>query len=200
LGLKSEGEQNQIIMQFSHFAGRIAAEFRGSKEIPFEDLCQQGMLGLVEAVRKYDDERHVNLESFVAASIRYSILHFVQEWNQLDHIDLLSEADENRIFEWQIWGHLPTEYWKKLACRPDRLRELYEEIAEKDEALAAAMLSLKPIDRKMVWAFYMRDPPADLGQVAREFKMPYSRTGKRIARAVRKLRTIVRAIELKQAA
>jgi RNA polymerase sigma factor (sigma-70 family) len=190
----TEAEQNRLIIENAGLAPVNAAIFRGQKDIPFEDLESEAMLALVRAARAW--KREGQFITFAARCIRNALIDFVQHWQVVDFLDENSDENEDRVFEWQIWGHLPTEKWTKLACRPDRLYEIFEEIADKQEAIGSAMLSLKPIDRKMVWAFYMRDPPASLGEIAREYKMPYKRAGQRIARGVRKLRTIVRAIEL----
>ena len=47
------GEQNRLIIEFMSLVKPIAASYRGSKGIPFEDITAEGMVGLVKAARTW---------------------------------------------------------------------------------------------------------------------------------------------------
>ena len=64
---------------------KIAREYRWSKH-PLLDLIEEGNLGLVVAVQKYDPDRGVRLSSYAAWWIRAGILQFVVSSRRLVRI------------------------------------------------------------------------------------------------------------------
>jgi RNA polymerase sigma-32 factor len=60
---------------------KIARRYRGWG-LPMNELIQQGTLGLVQAVRRFDPERGVRLSTYAMWSIRQSIQeHVLQSWS-----------------------------------------------------------------------------------------------------------------------
>jgi RNA polymerase sigma-32 factor len=66
----------QLINANLRLVVKIAAEYRGERR-NLLDLVQEGSLGLIQAVRKYDPNRGVKLSSYAAWWIRAYILKFI---------------------------------------------------------------------------------------------------------------------------
>ena len=76
-GIVPENEaRNELIMselsQVYYVARRIHE--RLPQHVPFEDLVNAGVLGLIEAVRKYNPQKNASLKSFASFRIRGAIL------------------------------------------------------------------------------------------------------------------------------
>jgi RNA polymerase sigma factor for flagellar operon FliA len=74
-------ERNRILIkhltQVRFIAGRI--HDRLPRHLPLEDLVQSGVLGLMEAVQKYDPSKNVQLKSYAKVRIRGAILDSLRE-------------------------------------------------------------------------------------------------------------------------
>ena len=62
----------ELLPQVRYIARRIHG--RLPSHVPFEDLLQAGMLGLLDALRKFDPRRKVHIESYMKFRIRGAIL------------------------------------------------------------------------------------------------------------------------------
>jgi len=62
----------ELLPQVRYVARRIHSRLPG--HVPFEDLVQAGVLGLLDALRKFDPRRKVQLESYMKFRIRGAIL------------------------------------------------------------------------------------------------------------------------------
>jgi RNA polymerase sigma factor (sigma-70 family) len=191
----TEAEQNRLIQANMGIVAPIAAEYRGRKGIPFEDLEAQGMVGLVEAARNYDPTAGTKFSSWATHRIRGSIANFVDRWQVFVPLDEFSDIDEEKIHEWQIWGDFPSEGWNMLPATPEQIVEAYQTVAGKSAALSAAFLSLTKRERRMVSARFLQEPPVMLEQIARDHKVSYLRAVKIVYESVKKLRDIVSKIE-----
>ncbi len=78
---RSLEERNRILIehlpQVRYIAGRI--HNRLPQHVPLEDLVNSGMLGLMEALEKYDPTRNVQLKSYAKVRIRGAILDSLRE-------------------------------------------------------------------------------------------------------------------------
>jgi RNA polymerase sigma factor (sigma-70 family) len=188
----TEGERNRLIIENADLVARIASEYRGRKGIPFEDLEAEGMLGLVRATQSW--ERRAKFTTYATHWIKGSIRQLIDRWENLDRLDENSQGMEDRIFEWQAWGVLPSEGWTSLTATPEEIRVIYETIEDKTAAAEAAMISLDPRERRLVIQHFIRSPRMSLDQVARDNKMSYHAADKAIYRAVMKMREVVKRI------
>jgi DNA-directed RNA polymerase sigma subunit (sigma70/sigma32) len=67
-GALTEGEQKKLIIENTRFVTHIAAGLpRIKREIPFEDLVAEGMLGLVQAARRFNPGRGSQIQHFCLA-------------------------------------------------------------------------------------------------------------------------------------
>ncbi len=72
---------NRLVTSHIRFVFKIAKGYRQSG-IPMSDLVQEGMIGLIQAVRRFNPERDVRLASYAVWSIRAAIQdHVVRSWS-----------------------------------------------------------------------------------------------------------------------
>ena len=193
----TEGEQNRLIQDNIGMVARIAADYRGRKGIPFEDLEAQGVLGLVESARNYDPERGTKFPSWATHRIRGSIKNFIESWQDLISTES-DDAMEDRVHEWAIWGTIPAEGWNELPATPEQVLGVFEEIAGNETAISAALISLSKRERQMVEAHFLRTPAVRLEQIARDHKISYFRAVEIIYGAVKKMRDVVKRMKENQ--
>ena len=85
---RSEEEFQQIVLeqmpQVKYIARRIHEHL--PKHVPFEDLMQAGMVGLIDALNKFDSEKNVKFASYAKFRIRGAILDSLREldWSPRD--------------------------------------------------------------------------------------------------------------------
>lgn len=80
-GLQTEEEREQILLeqlpQVRYIARRIHE--RLPQHVPFEDLVHSGVLGLIDALNKFDACKHVQFGSYAKHRIRGAILDSLRE-------------------------------------------------------------------------------------------------------------------------
>jgi len=85
---QSEEEREQLLMeqlpQVRYIARRIHE--RLPRHVPFEDLVHAGVLGLIDALHKFDGSKHVQFGSYAKFRIRGAILDSLREmdWSPRD--------------------------------------------------------------------------------------------------------------------
>lgn len=191
----TEGEQNRLIQEHVELVPPIAADYRGRKGIPFEDLLAQGTLGLVEAARTWQPA--AKFSTFATYRIRGSIKNFIDGWQEFVSPES-DEALEDRVHEWAVWGTIPAEGWNELPASPEQVLEIFEEISGNEAAISAALISLSRRERQMVEAHFLRTPGLHLEQIARDHKLSYYRTIEIVYGAVKKMRDVVHRMKENQ--
>ena len=80
-GFTSEAERERILMeqlpQVRYIARRIHE--RLPRHVPFEDLVHAGVVGLIDALGKFDQSKHVQFSSYAKFRIRGAILDSLRE-------------------------------------------------------------------------------------------------------------------------
>jgi RNA polymerase sigma factor (sigma-70 family) len=193
----SEAEQNRLIQANIGLVQTVAAEFRGKGNIPFEDLCAEGMVGLVSAARVYIEEK-ANFPQWAAINIRGVILDFIKRWEEFVPLDAAAGQDDKLIYEWQNSFFALYEQWESPPRSPDEIMERFETIASKRELISSAFLSLSQRERRMIEAYFVREPRVPLEQIARDERISYKKTTDTIYRALGKMREIIKRIEAKR--
>ena len=85
---RTEEEFQQIVLeqmpQVKYIARRIHEHL--PQHVPFEDLLQAGMVGLIDALNKFDSEKNVKFASYAKFRIRGAILDSLREldWSPRD--------------------------------------------------------------------------------------------------------------------
>lgn len=193
----SEGEQNRLITAHMELVAKVAAGYRGSKDIPFEDLEGSGALGLVEAARHFNPPGI--FADYAASCIHNSIKTFIKGWEVFESLD--DPKFERDWYEYDIWSSgVPFEGWTSLVATPEELVAHFDEIAKNKHALESAMIALDKKERDILMKRFVRKPPQTLESLAREYKMSYSKTIRTVDRAIRKLRDIIANMDRRKAA
>jgi RNA polymerase sigma factor (sigma-70 family) len=188
----TEAEQNRLILEHRERVEPIAAKYRGRKGVPFEDLVSEGVLGLVFAARNWCGLSQ--FATYATATIDGYIKNFINRWEVMDQLDEVSEEDEHRIIEWQVWGIFPAEGWTSLPATMAEIDMDFSVLAD-HEALPAAMLSLARDERKVIDARYNSAPQARVEQIARDRKRSYHETVCTLFSAVKKLGETIQRVE-----
>jgi RNA polymerase sigma factor (sigma-70 family) len=81
-GRKKHSSLNQLVQSNLSFVVKIASEYRGMG-LPFEDLLNEGNLGLIEAANRYDHRRGTKFITYAIWWIRKSILKALAEHSSL---------------------------------------------------------------------------------------------------------------------
>jgi RNA polymerase sigma factor FliA len=108
--------------QVRYIARRIHE--RLPKHVPFEDLVHAGVIGLIDAVRKFDENKHVQFGSYAKFRIRGAILDSLREmdWGPRALRRKARHIEETHNHLALALGRLPTE--------PELAKELGMELHE----------------------------------------------------------------------
>ena len=149
--LQTDVERENALMeqlpQVRYIARRIHE--RLPRHVPFEDLVHAGVLGLIDALNKFDQSKHVQFSSYAKFRIRGAILDNLREldWSPRDL------RRKGRMVE-QTYGHLcgtlgraPTEHEiaRELGLG---LQELQSLLAELDGLELGSLHVESPLDGK----------------------------------------------------
>lgn len=188
----SAGEQNRLIQAHMDLVPALASQYRGRRGIPFDELQAEGMVGLVLAARMW--QQRAGFVTYATHKIHSALLDFINRWEEGSVGVLPDDILEQRIHEWQDWQFFPFEIWPD-SFDPFAALDAYEQIERKRYLFGAAFLSLKPRERAMVHAKFLRDPPATFDSIARYHKVSYMRVNQIIKRAIEKMREVIENIE-----
>ena len=76
--------RNQIVMAYANLVKIIALRMRGiyKNYAQLDDVLNQGMIALIDAVEKYDPARNIKFETFASIKIRGAIIDYIrsQDW------------------------------------------------------------------------------------------------------------------------
>ena len=93
--------RNELVLQYTGVVRKIVLRFRGSYNNfgQLDDMVNQGIIALIDAVEKYDIEMGNKFETFASIKIRGSIIDFMrkQDWVPRNQRSLAKELDE--VFE-----------------------------------------------------------------------------------------------------
>src|SRR6476646_10521737 len=70
--------RDQLIMEYAPLVRGIARRYVG-RGFGFEDVCQSGYLGLIQAVDRFDASRGVPLERYAARMVEGEIMHLFRD-------------------------------------------------------------------------------------------------------------------------
>jgi RNA polymerase sigma-32 factor len=130
----------RLVVSHIRFVLKIARRYRRSG-VPMADLVQEGMLGLVQAIKRFNPEREARLSTYAMFSIRAAIQdHVVRSWSLVR----LSTSSAPR----SLFLHLrrrTSEFWEGADALSEdiaaRLAERFETTAAEVKALARRIAS-----------------------------------------------------------
>lgn len=82
---------------FTRFTKRFSLpyyeKFCRSGVLSFDDLVQEGYVGLYDAISKYDPERDTTFRTFACSKISYAVIEFIRK--EFPHLTLNHDIDDN---------------------------------------------------------------------------------------------------------
>lgn len=119
----SQESRRRLIEQYQPLVFREAMRWHIPRDM-LQDALQEGTLGLIEAVERYDYRRNISFPIFAVHRIRGEILDFLQKENKRSSLSL-DEPDENGV---TLRDQLPDRA-EDLAERTGR-QILFEHVAQ----------------------------------------------------------------------
>jgi len=150
-GVQTDAERERVLMeqlpQVRYIARRIHE--RLPRHVPFEDLVHSGVVGLIDALNKFDETKHVQFSSYAKFRIRGAILDSLRDldWSprELRRKGRMVEQAYSQLSG--RLGHAPTE--SELARELGlELRELQSLLAELDGLELGSLRVESPRDGK----------------------------------------------------
>lgn len=120
----SQESRRRLIEQYQPLVFREAMRWHIPRDMLLQDALQEGTLGLIEAVERYDYRRNIAFPIFAVHRIRGEILDFLQKENKRSSLSL-DEPDENGV---TLRDQLPDRA-EDLAERTGR-QILFEHVAQ----------------------------------------------------------------------
>ena len=127
------GLRNDIVLSYSNLVKGIALRMRGvyKNYAQLDDVVNQGIIALIDAVEKYDPERGIKFETFASIKVKGSIIDFIrtQDWipRRLRKLSGDLEATHSRMCS--ELGRQPThaELAKEMGLSVERLDRVMEQ-------------------------------------------------------------------------
>src|SRR5690348_16937780 len=111
----TDGERNRLIKNHDFLVGEVAAEFRGTRGIPLDDLMAQGMLGLILASKGGYRPESGSFIAYASECIRNEIRGLIRNWQPMVTAHNPDGDTEREFWEWSIWSYAaPYEQWTTL--------------------------------------------------------------------------------------
>jgi len=153
---KSTDLRNEIVLQYSGLVKKIVLRFKGSYNNfgQLDDMVNQGMIALINAVEKFDPELGNKFETFASLKIRGSIIDFMrkQDWVPRSQRSL-SKVLEDTFGELYVQnGREPTEneIADKMGITIENLHKILEQrhnsfVLSYEEAINEKMMEVSPL-------------------------------------------------------
>jgi len=130
---RDQGLRNDIVLSYSNLVKAIALRMRGvyKNYAQLDDVVNQGIIALIDAVEKYDPERGIKFETFASIKVKGSIIDFIrtQDWipRRLRKLSGDLEATHSRLCS--ELGRQPThaELAKEMGLSVERLDRVMEQ-------------------------------------------------------------------------
>ncbi|MGI6455922.1 MAG: sigma-70 family RNA polymerase sigma factor [bacterium] len=127
-----EEARRRLIESNLRFVVKMALGFR-NQGVPLADLIQEGNLGLIEALEKFDIEKECRLITYASWWIRLHMQRTIEQkgWQVNLPINKLELLRKVRNYERNFalsYGRMPTtdEVAKQMELEPEKIDELYE--------------------------------------------------------------------------
>ncbi|MBK5244549.1 MAG: FliA/WhiG family RNA polymerase sigma factor [Eubacteriaceae bacterium] len=148
--------RNEIVLQYTGLVKKIVLRFKGSYNNfgQLDDMVNQGMIALINAVEKFDSELGNKFETFATLKIRGSIIDFMrkQDWVPRSQRSL-SKVLEDTFGELYVQnGREPTEneIAEKMGITIENLQKILEQrhnsfVLSYEEAINEKMMEVSPL-------------------------------------------------------
>ncbi len=153
---RSVEERNDLVLQYTGLVRRIVLRFKGSYSNfgQLDDMVNQGILALIDAVEKFDPELGNKFETFASLKIKGAIIDFMrkQDWVPRNQRNLSKELDEVYNTLYSEKGCEPTkpEVSEKMGVSVAHLDKILQQrhnsiILSYEEAINEKMMTASPL-------------------------------------------------------
>ena len=149
--------RNEIVLQYINLVKKIAIRFKGSCKNfgQIDDMINQGVIALIDAVEKFDPELGNKFETYASLKIKGGIIDFIrkQDWVPRNQRTLSKELDEVYTELYAAYGTEPNkeQMAHKMGISIDNLEKVlqqrhnsivlsFEEVVEEKMMAASSLI------------------------------------------------------------
>lgn len=148
--------RNELVLLYTDLVKRIVLRFRGSYNnfSQMDDMVNQGMIALIDAVEKFDPDKGNKFETFATLKVRGAIIDFMrkQDWVPRSQRSLSKLLEEKYGELYAEFGREPTnsELAKTMNITEDNLQKIFQQrhnsvILSYEEAANEKMMEVSPL-------------------------------------------------------
>lgn len=148
--------RNDIVLQYTDLVRKIVLRFKGSYSNfgQLDDMVNQGIIALIDAVEKFDPDMGNKFETFASLKIKGAIIDFMrkQDWVPRNQRNLSKELDEVYHELYAERGYEPTkqEMAEKMGVSLAHLDKILQQrhnsiILSYEEAINEKMMTAAPL-------------------------------------------------------
>lgn len=140
--LASQAKENDkdaaavLTSRYFRLIQKLASPYRHF--LDFDDLCQEGSIGLLDAINGYQPQKNVPFSAYAAACIRNRIIKFVEK-NQTQKASVLNQSLSLEEIQDQAGGESP----EQIFIDKESLSHVIEDVNR----------VLSPLERKVLFLF-----------------------------------------------
>ena len=148
--------RNEIVLAYTWLVRKIVLRFKGSYSNfgQLDDMVNQGIIALIDAVERFDPDLGNKFESFASLKIRGAIIDFMrkQDWVPRNQRNLAKELDEAYGELYAQNGYEPTreELAEKMEISPIHLDKILQQrhnafVLSYEEVINEKMMVASPL-------------------------------------------------------
>lgn len=169
--LGDEQARKTLIESNLRLVTKIARQYRRPK-IELLDLIQEGNIGLIEAVDKFDAEIGYRFSTYAVWSIRKAIQEFLGEENTIESLDSIIEDEGEEVFLSDMIKDAETI----LGGPSCEIIEAQLEQIEEQQRIFERLDSIPEREREVLMMLYgFKDKPMSLQAIADQLGMSHER-------------------------
>lgn len=153
---KSIEARNEIVLQYTSLVRKIVLRFKGSYSNfgQLDDMVNQGIIALIDAVEKFDPDLGNKFETFASLKIKGAIIDFMrkQDWVPRNQRNLAKELDEvyNELYSERGYEPTKLEMAERMGVSLPHLDKILQQrhnsiILSYEEAINEKMMVASPL-------------------------------------------------------
>jgi len=182
-GAGERAARDRLIKSHLRLVVKIATRYN-SREVPFEDLFSEGIVGLIRAADRFDPDRGVRFSTYARAWIRAQILRCLER----SYFSAAAPCNDAWLFRQEI----EEEDLHQLADSgdgPENIVAVAEEREARRDLLSAALSKLSDRERFIVTNRHLTDRPSSYVELGRAIGLSQERARQIEREACRKLQS-----------
>jgi RNA polymerase sigma factor for flagellar operon FliA len=148
--------RNEIVLQYTSLVRKIVLRFKGSYSNfgQLDDMVNQGIIALIDAVEKFDPDMGNKFETFASLKIKGAIIDFMrkQDWVPRNQRNLSKELDEvyNELYSERGYEPTKLEMAERMGVSLPHLDKILQQrhnsiILSYEEAINEKMMIASPL-------------------------------------------------------